>query len=197
MFSLYLILILNYNSDYMFVFSLFSDHDRFLEDMVKIVLKSFQRETFQPGTYQVFINHRGPDAKLTHANLIYYRLKHCGLRVFLDDEELRKGNTFGPAIEAAIRGASVNVVIFSEKYAESRWCLNELCLILKSFHEGNATIVPLFYQVEPTDLRDIKKEPYADAFRQHQRKGRDTTEWEKALKEAAGISGFIVKTKQR
>jgi hypothetical protein len=126
-------------------------------------------------TYQqtVFINHRGPDAKLTHASLIYHSLRHCGLRVFLDAKELRMGgSTLYDAIRlsGAISSASVHIVIFSKNYAESRWCLDELCWILRSVQERTATIVPMFCDVEPKNLRDITRGPYAEAFDKHKRK---------------------------
>jgi Cdc6-like AAA superfamily ATPase len=54
-----------------------------------------------------------------------------------------------PQIEGAIRTASVHVAIFSPRYAESSWCLKELVQML----ESGSTIIPVFYNVEPSDLR--------------------------------------------
>lgn len=170
------------------------DHGRFLENIVNDVWRMVKREPLQIEKYQVFINHRGPDAKLTHASLIYHRLRHCGLRVFLDGKELRGGSTLEDAIQGAISSASIHIVIFSKKYAESRWCLDELCWILRSSHERNTTIIPMFCDVEPRDLRDIEGGHYAEAFRSHQQNGGVVPEWKEALEEAADISGYIVKT---
>lgn len=166
-------------------------------------MESLQLETdpvfgksLPPEIYEVFVSHRGPDAKLTHASLIYHSLKRCGLRVFMDQKELRTGDTLSPAIEAAIRSSSVNIIIFSENFAASRWCLEELRWILKSFHERKTIIVPMFCDVEPANLRDITRGPYAESFNKHKSRRRETTEWEKALKEASDISGIMVKTNQ-
>lgn len=149
--------------------------------------------------YQVFINHRGPDTKNNLASLIYHNLSSFGLRVFLDKEELRTGNTVYPAIRGAISSASVHIAIFSENYAHSRWCLDELCWILRSSHERK--VLPVFCDVQPVDLRYIERGCYADAFYRHQQHGRVSMEvlegWKEALREAANISGLLFKSKER
>ena len=98
--------------------------------------------------FDVFINHRGPDVKKGLASHLHHRLTAHGLRVFLDKEELQVGNKLTPQIEGAIKTASVHVAIFSPLYAESSWCLNELVQIL----ETGSTIIPVFYDVNPSDL---------------------------------------------
>lgn len=149
----------------------------------------------QPGAYHVFINHRGPDVKKSLASLIYKRLTNGhGLRVFLDKDEIRTGETISDAIHTAIQSAYVHITIFSERYAESSWCLDELCWILRSYHEHKRTVIPVFCGVEPADLRRIESGCYKNAFDQHQIKKRVSTEeiekWKKTLSEAADISGI-------
>eukprot|EP00253_Pinus_taeda_P012754 PITA_12754 len=99
--------------------------------------------------YDVFISHRGPDVKKGLASHIYRRLTLHGLRVFLDRQELQEGERMTPQIEGAIRTASVHVLIFTPGYANSHWCLNELLLVL----ESGSTILPVFFNVEPSELR--------------------------------------------
>lgn len=129
-----------------------------------------------PETFQVFINHREPDVKKTLASLIYHRLINCGLSVFLDRDEIRTGDTISFAISTAIQSASLHIAIFSETYAESKWCLDELLCILRSHHKRNTKVIPVFFDVEPTDLRHIENGRYAKAFENHQHKGRFTIE---------------------
>jgi len=150
----------------------------------------------EPEQYQVFINHRGPDTKDKLASPIYEALVGYGLEVFLDREELVKGDTLSPAIRGAISSSSVYIAIFSENYAQSPWCLNELCWMLKSSHERR--FIPIFYDVEPTDLRYIEKGCYAQAFDKHrQRKSTEVVdEWKGALEKAADIIGLTFKTKE-
>lgn len=99
--------------------------------------------------YDVFLNHRGTDVKKTLASHLYRRLLSYGLQVFLDQPELQRGEKIDPQIGGAIATASVQVAIFSPGYADSRWCLDELVLMLKS----GATVIPVFYKVKPSDLR--------------------------------------------
>ncbi|GLJ33961.1 hypothetical protein SUGI_0683150 [Cryptomeria japonica] len=145
--------------------------------------------------YQVFINHCGQDVKETLASRIYNSLEGTGVRVFLDKTELNHGDFFPLAIEAAMRSASFHIAIFSEHYAQSPWCLAELAFMI----EIGETIVPVFYHVEPFDLRwAIKgKGKYADALSEHESKGRIASEelhrWKMALHRVSFCHGYIIK----
>lgn len=152
--------------------------------------------------FDLFINHRGPDVKDTFAAHLYRRLLDHGLQVFLDKHELLEGHPITPQICAAIEVASLHIAIFSPTYAESKWCLEELVLMLKS----KATILPVFYKVKPHQLRwTVKDGAYAEALRRLEQKksvnaqtgeekpryDSDTIRsWRDALSEAADISGF-------
>lgn len=92
---------------------------------------------------------RSSIVKSRTASHIYRRLVAYGLRVFWDPYELQQGDNMTAQVEGAIRTASVHVAIFTPTYAESSWCLDELVLML----ESGSTIIPVFYKVEPLDLR--------------------------------------------
>jgi hypothetical protein len=136
----------------------------------------------------VFINHRGPDAKDTFASHLYHRLPLHGLRGFLDREEMETGQNLTTQIEGAIQKASVHVIIFSKRYAESRWCLDELVLICNS----GAPIFPVYYGVKPADLKRTDG-VYAQSLRELQeRKQVDPTKmknWREVLSKVAKIRG--------
>lgn len=142
--------------------------------------------------YDVFLNHRGPDVKNTFVSHLYYRLLSHGLQAFLDREELRAGEHLTPQIESAIRSSSVHITIFSPRYAQSKWCMDELVLILKS----GGTIIPVFYNVKPSELRRMDKDDgmYAQAFSYHEQKSRYTRQrlenWRKALSDVSYLVGF-------
>eukprot|EP00253_Pinus_taeda_P007680 PITA_07680 len=155
-------------------------------------------------TYHVFISHRGPDVKKTLASHLYHRLFSAQrLRVFLDKPQLRVGDDFPSQIKEAIRTASVHVAIFSPGYAASEWCLNELLYML----ESGAPIIPVFYHVQPADLRRTQSKGgvYSKALRKMEWKktyDSDTMEekprhdpatiekWREALSTVASISGL-------
>eukprot|EP00253_Pinus_taeda_P021417 PITA_21417 len=155
--------------------------------------------------YEVFLNHRGPDVKEGLATDIYNGLKKLGLAVFLDQPELQRGEKLKPQIEGAIRTASVHVAIFSPKYAQSSWCLDELVLML----ESGSTIIPVFYEVEPADLRYTRggDRVYAKDLAVLERKTASDSEeprhdhktiekWRNALSAVADIVGFELKDKK-
>ncbi|XP_059070408.1 disease resistance protein Roq1-like [Cryptomeria japonica] len=112
-------------------------------------------------SYDVFINHRGPDVKKTLATRIYNVLGNMGVTAFLDSKELDYGDFLPATLEAVIRGAALHLAIFSKNYAESPWCLAELSYMLKS----GAKIVPIFYYVDPTALRYIAEKKGIDERR--------------------------------
>jgi hypothetical protein len=124
------------------------------------------------------------------------------LLVFLDSEELIEGNNITPQLEAAIKGASVQVAIFSPTYAKSEWCLNELVLMVNS----GATLLPVFYDVEPSMVRWATG-TYGEALQNLQQKRKRDPQtgelkprydsntvqsWKDALLRVGGISGFVL-----
>eukprot|EP00253_Pinus_taeda_P006451 PITA_06451 len=149
-----------------------------------------------PNYFHIFINHRGCDVKKTFAAHLYRRLTSHGLRVFLDRPELQAGKRIISQIEEAIQVASVQIAIFSENYANSKWCLDELRLMVDSEKRG-ATILSVFYNIKPSDLRwadAAQQGPYAQALLKHEEKGRYEPRriqgWREALSQVSYISGF-------
>ncbi|XP_057839989.2 disease resistance protein RUN1 isoform X2 [Cryptomeria japonica] len=148
-----------------------------------------------PASFDVFINHCGVDAKYTLATTIFHKLTALGLSVFLDGHSLHLGDVIPAQIQEAIRTATLHIAIFSVKYADSPWCLAELSSMLKT---GNR-IIPVFYHVDPSDLRWVAQGNgiYARAFSQHLEKSRYSQkkldEWKMALENASLRSGCVIR----
>lgn len=150
--------------------------------------------TYYP-LFTVFINHCGVDVKKTFAKSLYNKLRSIGLRAFLDEDELQRGSNFPSQIKRAIGTASAHVVILSDRYAESSWCLDELVMMLDS----KAPIIPVFYGVTPAEVRWTRGR-HAEALPKLAEKKSDegklryesdTIEnWRKALSRVADISDF-------
>lgn len=146
--------------------------------------------------FQVFLSHRGPDAKNHIASLIHNQLTQFHqLRTFIDKKGIRAGHYIIDEIQKAIKSASVHVAIFSQGYAQSEWCLNELVSML----ESTRPIIPVFLDVNVSDVRYIKG-TYEQAFEYYKTKGRvsevDMDKWKKALNTASQISGIEFKMKE-
>ena len=85
------------------------------------------------------------------------------------------------------------MVIFSEHYASSSWCLDELVHILECRDRIGQVVVPVFYDVDPSHVRK-QKESYESAFDELEKRfeGRmdKVKAWRAALIVAANLSGF-------
>ncbi|XP_061375566.1 probable 2' cyclic ADP-D-ribose synthase BdTIR [Gastrolobium bilobum] len=96
----------------------------------------------------VFINHRGIDTKRNIAGLLYDSLTRMGVRSFLDSMNMKPGDRLFDHIDKAILGCKVGVAVFSPRYCDSYFCLHELALLM----ESNKRVVPIFYDVKPSQL---------------------------------------------
>ncbi|KAL7587246.1 hypothetical protein Lser_V15G37373 [Lactuca serriola] len=63
----------------------------------------------------------------------------------------------------AIEGSQLAVIVFSKNYADSSWCLDELAHIMECKERRGQIVMPIFYDVDPSYLRD-PKEKYGEAF---------------------------------
>jgi hypothetical protein len=141
------------------------------------------------GHYDVFLNHRGPDVKRSFVSHLYDLLRVRGCNPFLDAKSLIKGKHALNSINEALHGVRVHLAIFSEGYAESKYCLNELFDMMKSPEK----VIPVFFEgVEPGHLRLIESGPFAKAFEKHKGKKRDedVERWKDALLRASDLMGF-------
>ena len=97
----------------------------------------------------VFINHRGIDTKRNVAGLLYDNLTRMRIRSFLDSMNMKPGDRLFDHIDKAILGCKVGVAVFSPRYCQSYFCLHELALLM----ESKKRVVPIFYDVKPSQLR--------------------------------------------
>ncbi|XP_070663324.1 TMV resistance protein N-like isoform X4 [Malus domestica] len=141
--------------------------------------------------YDVFISFRGEDTRLTFTSHLHAALERKKIETYIDNR-LKKGDEIGPALLEAIGKSKLSVIIFSENYASSTWCLNELVHILECKKKYGQMVVSIFYDISPSDVRK-QKGSYADAFAQLEKRldsmGK-VREWRKALRTAADLSGF-------
>ena len=87
-----------------------------------------------------------------------------------------------PALSRVVEISKISIVIFSKEYASSRWCLDELVHILKCKNERGQIVLPVFYDIDPSDIKK-QKGSYADAFAAHKKHfgPNKVKEWRNAL----------------
>ncbi|CAL1352610.1 unnamed protein product, partial [Linum trigynum] len=150
--------------------------------------------------YEVFLSFRGPDTRNNFADFLYNSLVRSKIRTFRDDEEVRKGEKIGAEIIQAINQSKVYIPIFSPNYASSKWCLQELAQMVECFKgEKGHAILPIFYFVQPSQVRHNEEGSYHIALEQHLEKYDSNTvqEWRTALQEVASMKGWHVTDSDR
>ncbi|KAJ6857996.1 disease resistance protein RUN1-like isoform X2 [Populus alba x Populus x berolinensis] len=143
------------------------------------------------GAYDVFLSFRGEDTRKTFTGHLYAALDDAGIRTFLDDDELPRGEEISEYLLKAIRESKISIVVFSKGYASSRWCLNELVEILKCKRKTGQIVLPIFYDIDPSDVRK-QTGSFKEAFIKHEEgfEQKLVKEWRKALKKAGNLSGW-------
>lgn len=125
------------------------------------------------------------------ADSLYRRMVADGIDVFeggkippLASEELRP----------SVPSSNIYIPIFSTNYAHSPLCLETLALMVEqsSRSGGKKEILPVFYDVEWSDLQLDKKSLYGDALdkHKHSRGAEQVKKWEEALVEAGKVKGW-------
>ncbi|XP_049379043.1 TMV resistance protein N-like isoform X1 [Solanum stenotomum] len=149
--------------------------------------------------YDVFLSFRGVDTRNNFTSHLHKGLKNRGIFTFLDDERLEDGDSISKELVQAIEESQVVVIVFSKKYATSRWCLNELVKIMECKEkETGQTVIPVFYYLDPSHVRyQIKS--FAKAFAKHELRYKDDVEgmqkvrgWRNALTAAADLKGHNI-----
>lgn len=145
-------------------------------------------------TYDVFLSFRGEDTRNNFVDHLYAALDRAGIYVFKDDEKLQRGKSISPQLVKAIQESMVALVVFSKNYANSSWCLEELAKIIECRDLKGQRVLPVFYDVDPSDVRGQKRSFHA-AFEQHQVRLVDSMDkvkrWREALVSAANLSGWM------
>ncbi|KAL9286391.1 putative disease resistance protein [Arabidopsis thaliana] len=100
----------------------------------------------------VFPSFRGEDVRNNFLSHLLKEFESKGIVTFRDDH-IERSHTIGHELRAAIRESKISVVLFSENYASSSWCLDELVEIMKCKEEQGLKVMPVFYKVDPSNIR--------------------------------------------
>ena len=145
--------------------------------------------------YDVFLSFCGVDTRKNFTDHLYTALKQKGIITFRDDEKLERGKYISPELLKAIEESKYAIIVLSTNYAFSKWCLIELAKIVECMKKTKLTILPVFYRVEPSDVRN-QSGNLAKAFAKHEEDTKVNTEdvqaWKATLKDVGHISGWHV-----
>ncbi|XP_040372682.1 disease resistance protein RPV1 isoform X2 [Rosa chinensis] len=147
--------------------------------------------------FDVFLSFRGEDTRWGFISHLYCELQFWrAFKIFKDDRELEIGASISPELLRAIEQSHLAIVVLSPDYASSTWCLDELSKIIESMETGDKRILPVFFNVDPSDVRH-QRSSFADAFAKHKVKFSNQIEkverWREALKKVSNFSGWHAK----
>ncbi|KAM7492898.1 hypothetical protein LguiB_027507 [Lonicera macranthoides] len=143
--------------------------------------------------YDVFLNFRGVNVRKTFLSHLHEALTVARIHAFKDIDEIQVGREISlDFLFKAIEESRISIIIFSKNYADSRWCLEELVKILECMKTRGQLVLPLFLDVDPSDVRK-QWGRFGEAFKRHNRRGEseDRRErWRRALEEAGNLAGL-------
>ncbi|KAB2602763.1 TMV resistance protein N-like [Pyrus ussuriensis x Pyrus communis] len=133
--------------------------------------------------YDVFLSFRGEDTRYGFSGHLHAALKDGG-------EEIKE------ELFQTIEESRISIIVFSKRYADSSWCLDELVKIMECRDERGREILPVFYDGNPSDVRK-QGGCLVQAFQNHEDgileekddKEERVKQWREALTRAAKLSG--------
>ncbi|KFK22483.1 hypothetical protein AALP_AAs46524U000200 [Arabis alpina] len=140
--------------------------------------------------YDVFPSFSGEDVRKSFLSHLLHAFKRIAIISFIDNG-IERSHLIADELLLAIRQSRISIVIFSNKYVSSTWCLNELAEIHDCHEESDQMVIPIFYEVDPSHVRKQTGE-FGKAFDMTCKgKTEDHIErWKKALAKVAGLAGY-------
>ncbi|XP_050263108.1 TMV resistance protein N-like [Quercus robur] len=142
--------------------------------------------------YDVFLSFRGKDTRYGFTGHLYKALCDKDIYTFMDDK-LRRGEKISEELLKTIKRSMISVIVFSENYASSKWCLDELVWILECRKNIGQLVLPVFYGIDPSEVRK-QEGKFGVELAKHEKNFMDNIGkvqiWRAALKEVGSFSGF-------
>ncbi|KAM5549065.1 hypothetical protein ABKV19_000470 [Rosa sericea] len=145
-------------------------------------------------THDVFLSFSGRDTRNNFTGHLHLNLVNKGIKTYIDND-LTRGEDITKELLEAIEGSRISIVVFSANYASSKWCLDELVKIFQCKKSKQQIVYPIFYKVEPSEIR-YQKGQVGEAIARLS-KHKDNLEkmesWKAALRKTADLSGWQIK----
>ena len=143
--------------------------------------------------FNVFLSFRGEDTCYHFTDHLFVNLDRMGVNTFRDDK-LERGEEITQELLGTIEGSRFSIIVFWEKNAHSKWCLDELTKIMKCRKEIDQIVLPVFYHVYPFDVRK-QSGSFGEAFANYEINVDEekVRRWRAAMTEASCLSGWHVK----
>ncbi|XP_018731436.2 disease resistance protein RUN1-like isoform X1 [Eucalyptus grandis] len=148
--------------------------------------------------YDVFLSFRGEDTRKNFVDHLHDHLWRRGIVAFRDDHHrhLQRGKCIKPEILRAIEQSRYVLVIFSENYASSTWCLEEVAKAVECKDINEGLVIPIFYKFDPSDVRKLRGNfgrGFAKTEETYTGDRGNIKRWKDALNKVAGLAGRELK----
>ncbi|XP_054794889.1 disease resistance protein RPV1-like isoform X2 [Prosopis cineraria] len=147
-------------------------------------------------TNDVFLSFRGEDTRKGFISHLHSSLSHAGIHAFQDEdhESLERGDVIADELHESISSSTISIVVFSINYGGSEWCLGELEKIMECHRTIGQVVLPVFYDVDPSDVRK-QRGRFGEAFNRCllYTSNEKMWRWRHALTAAANLAGFDLK----
>lgn len=145
-------------------------------------------------TYDVFLSFRGYDTRHTITNYLYEALRRQGIVVFRDDDELERGKTISYSLITAIKESRSTIVLLSQNYANSKWCLRELAKIVDCKNTSAQIVWVVFFKINSSDLfspTGVYERFFIEYEENFNKKLEEVQGWRVAMRELEGLFGGL------
>ncbi|GKB22053.1 NB-ARC domains-containing protein [Tanacetum coccineum] len=145
--------------------------------------------------YDVFMSFRGEDTRAGFTSHLYDALIRNDITTYKDDKTLEIGNPIASELLEAIEASRIAIVILSNTFATSKWCLEEIAKIVKCKEQGELTVIPVFYHVDPSDVRrqgNCFHKGFSDHEANPEIAPQNVERWRDAFRKVGALSGFHV-----
>ncbi|KAJ0252644.1 Disease resistance protein [Hirschfeldia incana] len=138
------------------------------------------RKVPPPPQHQVFINFRGDELRKNFISHLVEALQRNEINFFTDKQE-KKGEDLSNLFKR-IEESKIALAVFSKRYTESGWCLDELVKIKERADLGKLKVLPIFYNVTTDNVKYLTGE-FGSNLARHQSLHEQTKigKWKKAL----------------
>ncbi|KAL4597124.1 hypothetical protein ACB092_12G213200 [Castanea dentata] len=161
---------------------------------VATMANSVGEENFAPSlstpilTYEneVFISFHAEDTGTRFTSHLFAALERKRIHAY-------RGEFIQAELMKAIETSRIAVVVFSKNYATSNWCLDKLVKIMECKRVLNQTVLPIFYDVSPSEVRKHKRNLAEAILNGPEDK---VNIWKATLKDVANLAGLHLKPYQ-
>lgn len=154
-------------------------------------------------SFQVLLSFRSNHTCKIFIDNLYTALTQAGIETFINSDECGRGKDFCPEMRQAVKQSRMSIIIFTEDFAFSKWCLDELVTVLKRKENGHM-VLPIFFYVDPSHVRK-QRGCFADAFLEYDKQIRAeecsdrkleainrVQRWRASLEDVANLAGMVI-----